>query len=105
QLIAAGGDGIMSVAANVLPRRMSEMTNAALKGGFETARAVDNLILPLMAGNFSEPSPIPVKAAMKMLGIIPNDAVRSPLAPITEPNRKKLEGILRDCGLTLKAVA
>jgi hypothetical protein len=40
-----------------------------------------------------------------MLGIIPNDTVRSPLAPIADANRKKLEGILRECGLKLKAVA
>ena len=104
-LIAVGGDGIISVAANEIPRWMSEMTNAALKGDFETARAVHNRILPLMAGNFIESSPIPVKAAMKMLGIIPNDTVRSPLAPITDANRKKLEAILRECGLKLKAAA
>lgn len=104
-LVAAGGDGIISVAANEIPRLMSEMTSAALQGDFETARAVHNRILPLMTGNFIESNPIPVKAAMKMLGIIPNDTVRSPLAPITDANRKKLEGILRECGLKLKAVA
>ncbi|MDQ6802100.1 MAG: 4-hydroxy-tetrahydrodipicolinate synthase [Acidobacteriota bacterium] len=104
-LVAAGGDGIISVAANEIPRLMSEMTTAALKGDFESARAVHNRILPLMTGNFIESNPIPVKAAMKMLGIIPNDTVRSPLAPIGEANRKKLESILRECGLKLKAVA
>jgi 4-hydroxy-tetrahydrodipicolinate synthase len=104
-LVAAGGDGIISVAANEIPRLMSQMTSAALKGDFEGARAVHNRILPLMVGNFIESNPIPVKAAMKMLGIIPNDTVRSPLAPITDANRKKLEAILRECGLTLKAVA
>jgi 4-hydroxy-tetrahydrodipicolinate synthase len=104
-LIALGGDGIISVAANEIPRLMSEMTAAALGGDLDRARTIHNRILPLMTGNFIESSPIPVKAAMKMLGIIPNDAVRSPLAPITEANRKKLEGILRECGLTLKAVA
>src|SRR5437868_4820857 len=104
-LVAVGGDGIISVAANEIPRLMSEMTSAALKGDFETARAVHNRILPLMTGNFIESNPIPVKAAMKMLGIIPNDTVRSPLAPIADANRKKLESILRECGLKLKAVA
>ena len=104
-LVAAGGDGIISVAANEIPRLMSEMTSAALKGDFESARAVHNRILPLMMGNFIESNPIPVKAAMKMLGIIPNDTVRSPLAPIADANRKKLESILRECGLKLKAAA
>ena len=104
-LAAAGGDGIISVAANEIPRLMSEMTTAALRGDFDRARTLHNRILPLMTGNFIESNPIPVKAAMKMLGIIPTDTVRSPLAPITEANRKKLEGILRECGLTLEAVA
>ena len=104
-LIALGGDGIISVAANEIPKLMSEMAGAALGGELDRARAIHNRILPLLTGNFIESSPIPVKAAMKMLGIIPNDAVRSPLAPITDANRKKLEAILRECGLTLKAVA
>ena len=104
-LCAAGGDGIISVAANEIPKLMHEMTAAALRGDFEASRAVHNRILPLMIGNFIESNPIPVKAAMKMLGIIPNDTVRSPLAPISKANRKKLEGILRECGLTLKAAA
>jgi 4-hydroxy-tetrahydrodipicolinate synthase len=104
-LVAAGGDGIISVAANEIPRLMREMTSAALEGDFEAARSVHNRILPLMIGNFIESNPIPVKAAMKMLGIIPNDTVRSPLAPIADANRKKLEAILRECGLKLKAAA
>jgi len=104
-LVACGGDGIISVAANEIPRLMSDMTAAALKGDLDGARAIHNRILPLMTGNFIESNPIPVKAAMKMLGIIPNDTVRSPLAPITDGNRKKLEAILRECGLKLKAVA
>jgi 4-hydroxy-tetrahydrodipicolinate synthase len=104
-LVAAGGDGIISVAANEIPKLMSEMTAAALRGDLERARSVHNRILPLMTGNFIESNPIPVKTAMEMLGIIPNDAVRSPLAPISEGNRKKLEAILRECGLKLKAVA
>jgi len=104
-LVAAGGDGIISVAANEIPRLMSEMTTAALSGDFDRARTVHNRILPLMTGNFIESNPIPVKAAMQMLGIIPTDTVRSPLAPIAEANRKKLEGILLECGLALKAGA
>ncbi|HKB78197.1 MAG TPA: 4-hydroxy-tetrahydrodipicolinate synthase [Thermoanaerobaculia bacterium] len=102
-LIAAGGDGIISVAANEIPRLMREMTELALKGEFARARAIHNRILPLMTGNFMESNPVPVKAAMKMLGIIPNDTLRSPLAPIAETNRKKLEMILKECGLNLAA--
>jgi len=94
-LVACGGDGIISVAANEIPALMSEMTWAALRGNFEAARKVHERILPLMTGNFIESNPIPVKAAMKMMGILENDTVRSPLAPIGEANRKKLELIVR----------
>jgi 4-hydroxy-tetrahydrodipicolinate synthase len=104
-LISVGGDGIISVAANEIPRLMSGMTTAALRGDFEAARAIHNRILPLMTGNFIESNPIPVKAAMKMLGLIPTDTVRPPLAPLTEANRKKMESILRECGLSVAAAA
>ena len=104
-LISVGGDGIISVAANEIPRLMSGMTTTALRGDFESARAIHNRILPLMIGNFIESNPIPVKAAMKMLGLIPTDTVRPPLAPLTEANRKKMESILRECGLSVAAAA
>src|ERR1700737_3846614 len=104
-LVAAGGDGIISVAANEIPRLMSEMTAAALRGDFPSARSIHNRILPLMIGHFIESNPIPVKAAMKMLDITPSHTVRPPLAPITDANRKKLEAILRECGLRIAAAA
>ena len=81
------------------------MTRAALDGDFKKAREIHNRVLPLMMGNFIESNPIPVKTAMKMLGILSNDTVRPPLAPITDANRKKLEEILRECGLTKARVA
>ncbi len=98
-LIAAGADGIISVASNEVPAPMSMMVAAALAGDFAGARRQHERLLPLMTGNFIESSPIPVKTACKMLGIIPNDTVRPPLAPITEANRQKLEAILQECGL------
>ncbi|HWW61295.1 MAG TPA: dihydrodipicolinate synthase family protein, partial [Thermoanaerobaculia bacterium] len=61
--------------------------------------AIQNRLLPLLVGNFIESNPIPVKAALKMMGVLENDTVRPPLAPITEANRTKLEAILRECGL------
>src|SRR5262245_5104041 len=98
-LVAAGADGIISVASNEAPGRMSSMVAAALAGDFARARHQHDRLLPLMTGNFIESSPIPVKTACRMLGLIPTDTVRPPLAPITEPNRKKLEAILEECGL------
>ena len=98
-LIGVGADGIISVASNEVPGPMSMMVAAALAGDFAAARRLHERLLPLMTGNFIESSPIPVKAACKMLGLIPTDTVRPPLTPITEGNRKKLEAILQECGL------
>jgi 4-hydroxy-tetrahydrodipicolinate synthase len=98
-LIAVGADGVISVAANEIPKLMKEMVSAALNGDFNAARAVHNRILPLMTGNFIESNPIPAKAALKMMGVLENDIVRSPLAPMTEGNRSQLETILREAGL------
>lgn len=98
-LIGAGADGLVSVASNEIPRLMSDLVTAALRGDFAAARAVHYRVLPLLTGNFMESNPIPVKAACKLLGIIDSDTVRSPLAPIAKGNREKLEAILRECGL------
>jgi 4-hydroxy-tetrahydrodipicolinate synthase len=98
-MIAAGADGLVSVASNEIPRLMSDMVRLALLGDFEKSRAVHERVLPLMIGNFIESNPIPVKAAMKMMGILESDTVRSPLAPISEANRKKLEQVLHECGV------
>lgn len=98
-MIAAGADGLVSVASNEIPRLMSDMVRCARDGNFDASRKLHERVLPLMIGNFIESNPIPVKAAMKMMGILENDTLRSPLAPISEANRKKLEEILRECGL------
>ena len=91
-LLGCGADGLISVASNEVPRLMRQLVE-------HRDVAVHNRLLPLLLGNFIESNPIPVKAAMKMMGILENDTVRSPLAPITNANRGKMEGILRECGL------
>lgn len=98
-LMAAGADGVISVVANEAPKAMAEMVRHARAGDFTNARAIHNRLLPLMTGNFLESNPIPVKTALKMMGILGSDTLRSPLAPIGEANRSKLEAILRECGL------
>ncbi len=98
-LIAAGADGLVSVSSNEIPRLMSDLVSAALRGDFAAARAVHYRVLPLLTGNFIESNPGPAKFACKLLRIIDNDTVRPPLAPITEGTQKKLQAILHDCGL------
>lgn len=104
-LIGAGADGLVSVASNEIPRLMSDLVSAALRGDFATARAIHYRVLPLLTGNFIESNPIPVKTACRLLGIIASDTVRPPLAPITSGNREKLIAILRECGLLERAAA
>lgn len=91
-LLAAGADGVISVASNQAPRLMRELVD-------ERQIAVHNRLLPLLIGNFIESNPIPVKAALKMMGVLASDAVRAPLAPITESNREMMRAILNECGL------
>ena len=91
-LLGAGADGVVSVASNEVPALMRQLVD-------ERSVEIQNRLLPLLLGNFIESNPIPVKAAMKMLGILEHDTVRSPLAPISDANRKKMKSILEECRL------
>ena len=91
-LLGCGADGLVSVASNEVPKLIAEMV--ATK-----SREIHERLLPLLLGNFIESNPGPVKAAMKMMGILQSDTLRPPLAPITDASRKKLESILRECKL------
>ena len=97
-LIALGGRGLISVASNQIPAEMTKLTQLALKGDFTGARALQRRWLPLMEVNFVESNPIPVKAAMAMMGLI-EPAWRLPLCPPSETNRGKIEAVLASCGL------
>lgn len=98
-LIGAGADGLVSVASNEVPRLMGGLVRGALGGDFRTAREIQNRLLPLLLGNFIESNPGPVKAVMKMLGVLEDDTLRAPLAPVTEASRKALEAIVEECRL------
>jgi 4-hydroxy-tetrahydrodipicolinate synthase len=91
-LLGAGADGVISVASNEVPRLMRQLVD-------EKSIAIHNKLLPLLTGNFIESNPGPAKAAMKMMGILESDTLRPPLAPMTDANREKLRGILKECGL------
>jgi len=98
-VVAMGGDGVISVSGNEIPRLMKSMVSAALSGDFASARGIHNRVLPLLTGNFMESNPGPVKAAMKLMGILETDTVRSPLAPLTEASRSRMSEILAECQL------
>jgi 4-hydroxy-tetrahydrodipicolinate synthase len=93
-VISLGGVGIISVASNEIPRKMAEMTRAALDNDWKKARAILRRYLPLMQANFIESNPIPVKAVLAMMGKI-EENYRLPLTPMKPENRAKLEKIVQ----------
>ena len=104
-VIALGGIGVISVASNEIPREMSEMTRAALNNDWSAARKIQKKYLPLMLANFMESSPLPVKAALAMMGRL-EEVYRLPLLPMRRDTRSKLQRIVTDAGLiTRPAVA
>jgi len=88
-LIALGGDGLISVVSNETPRMMTDLVNAALAGDFARARELHYKLLPLMAANFVESNPIPVKAVLAMMGLI-EENYRLPMVPLSEVHRAPL---------------
>jgi 4-hydroxy-tetrahydrodipicolinate synthase len=97
-LFALGGRGVISVVSNVAPREFSAMWDAAAAGDWKTARDLHFKLLPLSEGLFVEANPVPVKAALAMMGRIA-DELRPPLYPLAEQHRDKLRGMLRDLRL------
>ncbi len=97
-LIALGADGVISVVSNEVPGPFSTMVRLALKGKFDKAAGAHYALLHLMNVNFIESNPIPVKAALGMMGLIePN--YRLPLVPLSDEARPRLEKILRELHL------
>lgn len=97
-IIALGGVGVISVAANEAPAEMTRLTRLCLEGRFEEARLLNRKLWPLMKINFIESNPIPVKAALAMMGYI-EEAYRLPLTPMKRENKEKLRQVLVASGL------
>jgi 4-hydroxy-tetrahydrodipicolinate synthase len=97
-LMALGGVGIISVIANEIPGPMTKLAHLLLEGKLQQARQLHFNLLPLMQVNFIETNPIPVKAALAMMGMI-EEVYRLPLVPMKPENRAKLEKVLAAQGL------
>ena len=94
-LLSLGGNGVVSVASNLVPERMVAFVGAALSGNFAAAQKLHYELLPLFKGIFLETNPIPIKAALAMAGRIA-ESYRLPMCPMGEANRKALAGLLQD---------
>jgi len=97
-VMAHGGEGVISVVSNQVPREMHELAAAALRGDFAEARRIHDRLLELMNLNFVESNPIPVKASLALLGLC-EETFRLPLCPPRETTREALRGALRGLGL------
>ena len=89
---------VVSVAANEIPGQMRKMTHLCLEGEFKAARELQKKINPLLKINFIETNPIPVKAALAMMGLI-QESYRLPMVPMNPDNREKLRQVLADMEL------
>ncbi len=94
-LMALGGKGVISVASNIIPNEMHELTELALNGDFESAGKLHYQLLPLFKGIFIETNPIPIKAALAMKGMI-KEVYRLPMCEMKPENKEKLRQILKD---------
>lgn len=92
-LFALGGKGVISVAANEIPLEMAELCKCGLAGDFVGARAIHRKYLPLMEINFVESNPIPVKAAMSLMGLL-EPVWRLPLVAPKAENLQKIRAVL-----------
>jgi len=97
-LYALGAHGCISVASNVAPAEMAAMWDAAVAGNWNKARELHYRVFPLSEGLFIEANPIPVKAALAMMGKI-TDEIRAPLYAMAGANREKVRKILADLKL------
>ena len=97
-MMALGGKGVITVTANVAPTDMAHMVSAALKGDYERARTLHFKLTPLFSALFLETNPIPVKAALAMMGKM-SEEVRLPLTPLADEYRPKLNEALQQAGI------
>jgi 4-hydroxy-tetrahydrodipicolinate synthase len=97
-VMALGGRGIVSVVSNQIPGEMTQLAQACLRGDFEAARRIQARFLPLMNVNFVESNPIPVKAAMGLMGLL-EPVYRLPMTPPSPASLARIAKVLETAGL------
>jgi 4-hydroxy-tetrahydrodipicolinate synthase len=99
-VLAIGGKGVISVLANLLPGDMKRVVTDFEKGEFEEARKLFYRLLPLCRAMFYETNPIPIKAAMELMGYCSSE-MRLPLVSLSDENRNRLRQVMSEYGLSL----
>ncbi len=97
-MMSVGAVGVISVASNVMPREVADLAHAALKGDYERAGRIHAKLYPLFKDLFIETNPIPVKAALALMGQI-EESYRLPLLPMCDANKEHLKYTLTAVGL------
>jgi len=97
-LMAVGGRGVISVASNEAPSEVARMVEAAERNDFAAARAIHQRLMPLMAVNFVEANPVPVKAAMAAMGLL-EEAYRLPIVGPKPESKERILHVLKELGL------
>jgi 4-hydroxy-tetrahydrodipicolinate synthase len=99
-VLSLGGNGVVSVASNEIPGELVAMCAAATAGDWDSARRTHGRWLPLFQANFrGGPNPVPVKAALALMGLIESDHVRAPLLTLEPDARQAMAATLRGLGL------
>jgi 4-hydroxy-tetrahydrodipicolinate synthase len=96
--MSVGAQGVVSVASNVIPRQVSDMVRAFAKGNLKAAQKLHAKYYPLFKDLFVETNPVPVKAALAMMGVI-EEEYRLPLVGMAAKNKEILRGTLKACGI------
>jgi 4-hydroxy-tetrahydrodipicolinate synthase len=103
-LMLMGGHGVISVTANVVPKAMRELCDAALSGNLAQARAINDALLGLHKHLFVEANPIPVKWVLEQMGLI-GPGMRLPLTPLAEQHHALLRTAMHQAGIEREAQA
>lgn len=97
-IMAVGGQGVISVASNIVPREVTDLTHAALKGDYAGAGRSHATLFPLFKDLFIETNPVPIKAALALAGQI-EEVYRLPMVAMSEANKAQLRKTLVALGL------
>ena len=98
-LMAVGAQGVISVVGNLVPKDMKRLTDAMLAGDVATAQEAHRRLFPLCRVLFIETNPIPVKTAMKMVGLLESDEKRLPMTDLAPEHAEALKKALEAYGL------
>jgi 4-hydroxy-tetrahydrodipicolinate synthase len=97
-LLSIGGRGVISVVSNIVPADMAAMVDAFVAGDIKKAAKLHHKLVPLVDALFIETNPVPVKAALSMMGKISYD-VRLPMYKMSDSNYEKLKAVMKNYGL------